>query len=249
MIVVAISSAIDWSAFATICRVTGSDATVAWRSSVTIRLPLEHERRRSRGGAARSSRPGRRPSCRTRRRAAAPPRAPAPIEARDRTGTSSPSPPSHIRRVACRSRTSGSATSNEGDAEDGPSAASRTARSSTGEPGGRARRRAARARPRSALAAPRASCRSTGPAAARPRSPSSGRRSAGRRCAPTRARRGPANARRSTASISSRSDVDRLRVDRVDVEVTRADLVELGPREQQADGAEQPGHRRHERRS
>ena len=52
----------------------------------------------------------------------------------------------------------------------------------------------------------------------------------------------PRNARRSTSSISPKSPSIVARVDRVDVEVTRPDLVELGPREEQADGAEQPGH-------
>src|SRR3954453_23547817 len=46
MIVVAISSAIDCRAFATICRVTGSDAgTIAPSGSAIERLPLEHEGR------------------------------------------------------------------------------------------------------------------------------------------------------------------------------------------------------------
>ena len=39
---------------------------------------------------------------------------------------------------------------------------------------------------------------------------------------------------------------DRRRVDGVDVQVARPHLVELGPREEEADGAEEAGDRRHE---
>ena len=41
---------------------------------------------------------------------------------------------------------------------------------------------------------------------------------------------------------------DAAGIDRVDVEVTGANLVELGPREEEADGAEEARHRRHEHR-
>ena len=58
----------------------------------------------------------------------------------------------------------------------------------------------------------------------------------------------PANALREHSLHLVEQRRDRGRVDRVDVEMAGAHLVELGPREEQADGAEQPGHRRHEHR-
>ena len=86
MIVVAISSAIDWSAFATICSVTGS-ARRRERLSHGL-LPLEHQRAGREVAPDRSSPAGTTTVVSYSSTSSGPGSAPAPIDARVRTGTS-----------------------------------------------------------------------------------------------------------------------------------------------------------------
>ena len=157
-------------------------------------------------------------------------------------------PPTHMRRVASRSGDERVGTSNDGArprSRRAPRAAPPAPRPAS--PAGRARRRAPRARPRSAPAGRGGAHGRRRPAAARPRSPSSGRRSGGRRCAASSGcRRGRRTRCTSIVLHLVEQGGDRGRIDLVDVEVARAHLVELGPREEEPDGAEQPGHRRDE---
>ena len=204
MIVVAISSVIDWSAFATICSVTGS----AERGGVLMRAPSRSSTSVPVAGVAAHApaRRRRRRSCRTRRRAAGPARrlrADRGPRAHRHLGASAAEPHPAGRVPVGHERVGDVERRSRRPTRRAPRAARRAP--APASRAGRARRRAPRARPRSAPAARERGTVDRARAAARPRSPSSGRRSGGRPSAPTpapRARRTPA---RSSPSISSSS--------------------------------------------
>ncbi len=154
-------------------------------------LLLEHERPRLEVAPHAPAAAERRRSCRTRRRAAGPPRrqprsTPASARARPRPCRRATCAASRRGRARARRRRRTRASPTRRRAPRAGRHAPRPA-----SPAGRGRRRAPRARPRSAREAPRAARGRPGRAAARPRSPSSARRSGGRPCAPRSAPRAP----------------------------------------------------------
>ena len=224
MIVVAISSEIDWSAFATICSVTDRPSRRA--ASATCASPAG-----ARGFPSRVA--PYRPAVRdddvvsyssTRHGPAA---APSPIEARDahrHIGRLRSEP----HRSLCKPLgTSASSTSKEGVA--GRGAECREADGTYVRPAsraGRARRRACSCS--SSNRAPQADERAPvdGPVRQRlPPSPSSARRSEGRRCGATSARRDPRTPARAPPPSRRTARPRRRRVGGVDVELARS-----GPR-------------------
>ena len=170
----------------------------------------------------------------------------APIEVRDRTGTSSAVPPSHMRRVAFRSRTSAI-----GDVErrrGGRGAERREPQRADLDR--RARLAAHAVEPLVLVLEPRSERREQLPV-----DRALGQLDLDLPALPAVAELGGAHPVGLGAAgerphqhrlqlVEARGD--RRRVDGVDVEMARADLVELGPREQQPDRAEEARERRDE---